>query len=208
MDQREQHPPDGPDRITADEQFDADPEPTPTEYNMIGSRLKDVRKRILSELYKSGGEASVTQLRADDGAAVPRGSLDHHLSWLRGEQDWWPENVSALVEVIRREEIDAGVPTRVIGLTPIGEMFAEQILDDASVAPGAGSEEVRMAISAHSDQITGIEERLDALDNRSDDFGERIAQLEDSVELLNKKLEIVIEQQEMVEEHLRISTDD
>ena len=118
MDQREQHPPDGPDRVTADEQFDATAEPTPTEYNMIGSRLKDVRKRILSELYESGGEASVTQLRADDGAAVPRGSLDHHLSWLRGEQDWWPENIPPLVEVIRREEIDAGVPTRIIGLTP------------------------------------------------------------------------------------------
>ncbi len=110
-------------------------------------------------------------------STVPRGSLDHHLSWLRGEQDWWPENVPPLVEVIRREEIDAGVPTRIIGLTPIGEMFAEQILDNASVAPGAGSEQVRMAISAHSDQITRIEERLDALDNRSDDVDARIAQL-------------------------------
>ena len=56
-------------------------------------------------------------------------------------------------------------------------MFAEQILDNASVAPGAGSEQVRMAISAHSDQITRIEERLDALDNRSDDVDARIAQL-------------------------------
>lgn len=208
MDQREQHPPDGPDRVTADEQFDAAPEPTPAEYNMIGSRLKGVRKRILSELYESGGEVSVTQLRADDGAAVPRGSLDHHLSWLRGEQNWWPENVPSLVKVIRREEIDAGVPTRIIGLTPIGERFAEQILDDASVAPGAGSEEVRMAISAHSDQIARIEERLGGLDDRSDDVDERIAQLEDNVGLLNKKLEIVIEQQEIVEEHLGISTDD
>lgn len=157
----------------------------------IISRLKDVRSRILREIYYNGGEASTTQLRSETGGNVPSGSLEWHLKWLRGEagsdgsQAWWPDDVGPLIHVARRENREHTQDVRIIGLTPVGEYLVEQSRDGVIINPSASVDELRDAVMAHSSQIHTLS---DSIEENADDIEEARSSLENKIDKLDREM--------------------
>lgn len=168
-----------------------------TEFDIIEQRLKDTRRRIVTELYVNGGTASVTRLRNEDGAGVPRGTLSHHLPWLRGETDWWPDGFEALVEEVGREDRGYGNPVRIIGLTETGQRFAEWIVRENGGDIRADVERLDLVVDTHNNQIRSLLDRTDSIQDRVTEIRrlrEQNAELEQRVEKVEEKFEIAREQ--------------
>lgn len=183
----------------------------------IISHLKDVRSRILRELYHNGGEASVTQLRSETGANVPDNSLNHHLTWLRGEKDfdWWSGDFPALVETVRREDHGYGEPVRIIGLTDAGGDVIDKSRAGVIVTPNASVEEIRSAVQGHGSQIHQLAENIDEIKSKmekdgssEDDSGgnieDRVEEIESNVEENREWISKTLDNVEHIQDQLGV----
>ena len=215
---------DGDTAVDADADGDAD-----VDFGPIKKRLKSVRSRMLLELAENDeaqtgeNEASVTHLRDDDGAAVPSGSLDHHLAWLRGERrsdddedlPWWPENVGPLAVEVDRVDMGYGTPTKVIGLTEDGKALVDELRagEGPYAAPGSGQSRSRSHTGAESgsegDGIAEIEERLDEMQSaiaanseRVTDYGSTAEENQRKIAELDRKFDAIREHIESMEQKM------
>lgn len=170
-----EHPPQNPDRpVSHGEEEIPDTRRKPTGFDEIYPRLKEIRKRALRELYKRGGEASTTVLKARDGGNIPDGSFEMHIAWLRGERrngdsfQWWPGDVPPLVVMDRMTEREYG-ETRMFTLTDYGEQFVQFMLDEEGGASEESIQELRMVVQGHGNQLSTLADRIEDLENRTKD---------------------------------------
>ena len=164
-------------------------------YKEIVSRLKDHRERFLQALSEDRDESdsegnpsdsstgvSKTYLCSEHGAAVPRGSFEMHYSWLRGEREWWPDEVGALVCEVGRDPSGRGQPTRLFGLTPWGSAFIELLYENEVLDPGASVADLRQAVRAQSDRITALTARIEELEAENGDLAEQLSQYQEKTD--------------------------
>lgn len=209
------------DEATDSDETDVDHDSEP-DFGPIKKRLKSVRSRMLMELAENDevetgeNEASVTHLRDDDGAAVPSGSLDHHLAWLRGERrsdededlPWWPETVGPLAVEVDRVDMGFGTPTKVIGLTEDGKALVDELRagDGPFAAPGSGASRPRRYTGAESRSEGGgveeIEERLDEMQSAIAANSERVTDYGSTAEENQRKIAELDRKFDALREHI------
>lgn len=196
QEERMEHPPDD---NNASEPEIRDGGGKPQGYDAIYPRLKSVRKRALRELYKRDGEASSTILKAADGAAIPEGSFEMHIAWLRGKRrngdahPWWPEDAEPLIEMLRKDDLEYG-PTRIFGLTEYGERFVRYMTAAESDTANEALEEVRMAVQGHGEQIDRMSREIEGLkenvtsESRRGVSKDRVDRIEDELSDLSDRI--------------------
>lgn len=153
---------------------------TDKESEMIRAELREVRSRILNELYDNEHGVSTTYLRSPTGANVPKGSLNHHLNWLRGETDAMPESVPPLVEKIGEEDRGHSVPTKMIGITDTGRELVERMRDSGIVGPEISNEELKMAVQSNRDQIQRMRSEIERLEEFSHKIMDKVEDMHQS----------------------------
>ena len=166
----------------------------PPGYDEIYRSIGEDRTRMLFELADAEEPVKASELKSEEMADIPSGSMLSNIKWLQGEDvrgnplREWPEETPPLIETVGRETPrGGGQPTRVLALTEMGERFVDHLREDTMPEPqdqeqdGEGSvsnadlADIQMSIKTQSD-------RIDELETRMDNVSETVSELESDVQ--------------------------